>query len=99
MFKRSVTYHKDDDSNLAERVVAFGKEHEFADIWWFPGHRVAVYKTDDRVPIDATGDAVNDFIGFRPVPISIIKSVRYSGMYFSRHQSQSMIASSRSNIQ
>ncbi|KAF8719557.1 hypothetical protein HU200_024292 [Digitaria exilis] len=65
---RSVTYHKDDDSNLAERVVAFAKEHEFADIWWFPGHRVAVYRTDDRVSVNATGDAVNDFIGFRPVP-------------------------------
>ncbi|KAF8703842.1 hypothetical protein HU200_031938 [Digitaria exilis] len=78
MFKRSVTYHKDDDSNLAERVVAFAKEHEFADIWWFPGHRVAAYRTDDRVSVNATGDAVNDFIGFRPVPVSIIKSVRYS---------------------
>ena len=68
MFKRSVTFKKRDDSDLAERVVAFSSEHEFADIFWYPGHGLAVYRMDDRIPVNATGDGVMDFIGFRPTP-------------------------------
>ncbi|CAL4908554.1 unnamed protein product [Urochloa decumbens] len=76
MFKRSVTFIKDSDSNLAERAVAFAREHEFADIWWFPGHRVAVYRVDDRVSVDTPGDGVNDFVAFRSTPTRAIQSFR-----------------------
>ncbi|KAG2627028.1 hypothetical protein PVAP13_3KG486479 [Panicum virgatum] len=78
MFKRSVTYRKASDSDLAERAVAFASEHEFADIWWYPGHRVAVYRIDDRAPAGCPGDAVNDFVGFRPTPTLAIQSARQS---------------------
>jgi len=79
MFKRSVKFRKASDSDLAERAVAFTSEHEFADIWWYPGHRVAVYRIDDRVPDGCPGDAVNDFVGFRPTSTLAIQSVRQSG--------------------
>ncbi|CAL4901135.1 unnamed protein product [Urochloa decumbens] len=80
MFKRSVTFIKDSDSNLAERAVAFAREHEFADIWWFPGHRVAVYRVDDRVSVDTPGDGVNDFVAFRSTPTRAIQSFRVAAL-------------------
>lgn len=69
MFKRSVTFQKRDDSDLAERAVAFSSEHEYGDIFWYPGKGQAIYKIDDRVTINVASDGVNDFIGLRrPTP-------------------------------
>ncbi|TKW01727.1 hypothetical protein SEVIR_8G198100v4 [Setaria viridis] len=76
MFKRSVRFEEHDDSDLAERVVAFASEHEFADIVWYPGHRKAVYRVDDRVPVNTSGDGVNDFVGFGPTPTFVIETAR-----------------------
>ncbi|TVU46383.1 hypothetical protein EJB05_05915, partial [Eragrostis curvula] len=42
---------------LFKRSVAkFGYQHEFADIAWYPGHGRAVYRVDDRLPMNASGD-------------------------------------------
>jgi L-gulonolactone oxidase len=85
MFKRSVTYRKASDSDLAERAVSFASEHEFADIWWYPGHRVAVYRIDNRVPVGAPGDAVNDFVCFRTTPTLAIQTVKKAGTHAADH--------------
>jgi FAD-dependent oxidoreductase len=79
MFKRLVRFEEHDDTDLAERVVAFASEHEFADIIWYPGHRKAVYRVDDRVPVNTSGDGVNDMVGFRPTPTFFIETVRLAG--------------------
>ncbi|KAJ0968769.1 hypothetical protein J5N97_021646 [Dioscorea zingiberensis] len=65
IFKRSITYIENDDSDMAAKVVDFGTQYEFADVAWFPGHKRAVYRVDFRVPFNTTGDGRNDFIGFR----------------------------------
>ncbi|KAJ0968768.1 hypothetical protein J5N97_021645 [Dioscorea zingiberensis] len=65
MFKRSITYVESDDSDIAVKVVDFGKQYEFADITWFPGHKKAVYRVDFRVPSNETGDGLYDIIAFR----------------------------------
>ncbi|KAH7307892.1 hypothetical protein KP509_22G081900 [Ceratopteris richardii] len=54
----------------------FGLTHEFADLTWHPSHKKVVYRKDFRVPIDTKGDAVNDFIGFRPIDPLVIGAVR-----------------------
>nr|TKW00862.1 LOW QUALITY PROTEIN: hypothetical protein SEVIR_8G139900v2 [Setaria viridis] len=70
MFKRSVRFEEHEDSDLAERVVAFASEHEFAD------NHLAVYRVDDRVPVNTSGDGVNDFVGFRSTPTFVIETAR-----------------------
>ncbi|XP_039139116.1 probable L-gulonolactone oxidase 6 [Dioscorea cayenensis subsp. rotundata] len=65
MFKRSLTYVDSDDTGLGDKVVDFGRQYEFGDVSWFPGHKKAVYRVDFRVPTNASGNGLNDFIGFR----------------------------------
>ncbi|KAM3335986.1 hypothetical protein ACQJBY_030132 [Aegilops geniculata] len=76
LFKRSTTFIQRDDNDLAERVPEFGYEHEFADIAWYPGLGRAVYRKDDRLPMNASGEGVFDFIGFRPTSTLVIREAR-----------------------
>nr|CAB3446418.1 unnamed protein product [Digitaria exilis]CAB3449624.1 unnamed protein product [Digitaria exilis]CAB3503330.1 unnamed protein product [Digitaria exilis] len=75
-FKRSITYEYRDDSTIQDDFAAHASRHEFADITWYPSQHTAVYRVDDRAPLDASGDGVNDFIGFQATPIAATAALR-----------------------
>nr|KYP63715.1 L-gulonolactone oxidase [Cajanus cajan] len=75
-FKRSITYNFTGDDGIEDVYTEHAKQYEFADITWYPSRHTAVYRYDSRVPINASGDGLNDFIGFQPNPILISESVR-----------------------
>lgn len=79
MFKRSISYLAKNDSDLGEKVVIFGHEHEFGDITWYPSQRKAIYRVDDRVPINSSGNGLYDFIPFRPTPSIALSIIRTTG--------------------
>ncbi|XVF33090.1 hypothetical protein REPUB_Repub17cG0138300 [Reevesia pubescens] len=76
LFKRSITYVKKDDTDLGDEAVTFGKLHEFADIFWYPSQRKAVYRIDDRVSSNASGNGLYDFTPFRSTPSLTLALVR-----------------------
>ncbi|KAJ3693977.1 hypothetical protein LUZ60_009457 [Juncus effusus] len=76
MFKRSVTFSTRDDSDLAELAPKFAYQHEFADIAWHPGHHKVLYRIDDRVPVNVSGEGVYNFIGFRSTAAVVIQANR-----------------------
>ena len=79
MFKRSITYITKNDSDLGDQVASFGNEHEFADLTWYPSQRKVVYRLDDRVPSNLSGDGWNDFPGFRSTPSLALAILRTTG--------------------
>lgn len=79
LFKRSVTYVIKSDSNLGEKVVEFGRQHEFADFTWFPNQKRVAYRIDDRVSINKSGNGLNDFPGFRSSSALILATIRATG--------------------
>ncbi|KAJ0968764.1 hypothetical protein J5N97_021641 [Dioscorea zingiberensis] len=74
MFKRSITYIESDDSDMAVKVIDFGKKYEFANITWFPGHKKAVYRVDFRVPTNTTGNGSVEL--FIPAPALSLEQIR-----------------------
>ncbi|GMH17321.1 hypothetical protein Nepgr_019162 [Nepenthes gracilis] len=76
MFMRSIVYDQMDDYDLGDRATVFGNLHEFADMTWYPSQRKVLYRKDDRVPTTATGDGLNDFIGFRAQPSLLLGTIR-----------------------
>ena len=79
MFKRSITNVQQDDFDLENRIAQFGQEHEFADVTWYPAQRKVVYRVDNRVPVNTSGNGVNDFIGFRATFSPLLASDRIVG--------------------
>nr|CAD1840711.1 unnamed protein product [Ananas comosus var. bracteatus] len=57
--------HREGRRGLSRSGRPFGSQHEFADIAWYPGQRKVLYRIDDRIPNNASGNGVFDFIGFR----------------------------------
>lgn len=78
-FKRSISYNFTGDDAIEEKLREHAAKHEFADIQWYPSRHTAVYRNDDRVPLNTSGDGVNDFIGFQSNSILVSKSVRTTG--------------------
>ncbi|XP_006644196.1 L-gulonolactone oxidase 3 [Oryza brachyantha] len=75
-FKRSISYDYRDDSTLQDDFANHAASHEFADITWYPSQHQAVYRIDNRMPLNATGDGVNDFIGFQSTLIAVSSGIR-----------------------
>ncbi|KAM7493302.1 hypothetical protein LguiB_027911 [Lonicera macranthoides] len=75
-FKRSITYNFTNDDGIEDEFKEHAKKHEFGDITWYPSRHTAVYRYDDRVPLNTSGDGVNDFIGFQSNLILLSKSIR-----------------------
>ncbi|XP_057775649.1 probable L-gulonolactone oxidase 6 [Salvia miltiorrhiza] len=76
LFKRSVTYVTKNDSDLGEQVVGFGRQHEFADFTWFPSQKRVIYRIDDRVSTNASGNGLNNFPGFRSTSSLVLATLR-----------------------
>ena len=79
LFKRSISFLKRDDSDLAEQVASWGRLHEFGDITWLPEERKVIYRQDDRVDVSTPGNGLNDNLGFRPLSASDLVASRTQG--------------------
>ncbi|KAB1200024.1 L-gulonolactone oxidase [Morella rubra] len=75
-FKRSIRYNFTNDSHFEDIFMDHAKNHEFADITWYPSKHTAVYRYDDRVSLKISGNGIYDFIGFQSNSIVISKSIR-----------------------
>lgn len=60
-------------------AFTFGNQHEFADMAWYPGHSKVIYRIDDRVPSNASGNGLFDFTGFRSTATLAIEVNRLAG--------------------
>ncbi|KAK6129689.1 hypothetical protein DH2020_036555 [Rehmannia glutinosa] len=77
-FKRSITFNFTNDDGIEDEFMDHARKHEFGDIQWYPSKHTAVYRYDDRLPLNTSGDGVNDFLGFQSNFAIIAKSVRAS---------------------
>ncbi|KAH8517035.1 hypothetical protein H0E87_005113 [Populus deltoides] len=68
LFKRSISYVVKKDTDLGDQVASFGRQHEFADITWYPSQGKAVYRIDDRISSNTSGNGLYDYIPFRSTP-------------------------------
>lgn len=87
IFNRQVTYVTKNDSDLGDQVLSFGRQHEFADIGWFPSQKTALYRVDDRAPANASARGTYNFLGFRAMPSVLVLSQRALGEWRNEHQS------------
>ncbi|RZR76512.1 hypothetical protein BHM03_00001326 [Ensete ventricosum] len=78
-FKRSITYSFHHDDSFQDRLLDVARKHEFADLTWFPSQHKVAFRFDDRVPSNASGDGINDFIGFRPSLMAVSAAIRATG--------------------
>lgn len=78
-FKRSITYSFQNDSLFQDEFRDLARKHEFADITWYPSQNKAVYRLDERRPLNAFGNGINDFLGFQSTPILATIALRATG--------------------
>jgi FAD-dependent oxidoreductase len=75
-FNRNITNVVKDDADLEDEILPFAAAHEFGDLTWYPSQRKVVYRMDDRVPVTAPGNGLNDFIGFQSTAMAVIAGIR-----------------------
>lgn len=79
-FKRSISYNfSSNDEGIEDEFMNHARKYEFGDIQWYPSKHTVVYRYDDRVPLNKSGDGVNDFIGFQSNFALIAKTLRKTG--------------------
>ncbi|XP_071736055.1 probable L-gulonolactone oxidase 6 [Rutidosis leptorrhynchoides] len=78
LFKRSVTFVTENDTELSDKAATFGRQHEFADITWYPSQKRVVYRMDDRVSSNVSGNGLWDHPGFRAMPSLVLLVLRSS---------------------
>ncbi|KAF8102684.1 hypothetical protein N665_0197s0046 [Sinapis alba] len=81
MFKRGLTYVMRNDSDFEDQAVTFGEEHEFADLIWLPSQGKVVYRIDERVPANTSGNGLFNFFPFRSqlsVALAVVRSLEES---------------------
>ncbi|MED6162919.1 L-gulonolactone oxidase 3, variant 2 [Stylosanthes scabra] len=83
-FKRSITYNFTSDVGLEDLYGEHAKKYEFADITWYPSQHTAVYRYDSRVPLNTSGNAVFDFIGFQATSTLVSEAVRATETMFEK---------------
>ncbi|KAL2940086.1 L-gulonolactone oxidase 3 [Bienertia sinuspersici] len=75
-FKRSITYDFTKDDNIEEAYINHAKKYEFGDITWYPSSQTAVYRYDNRVSFNTSGDGIFDFLGFQSQSVVVSSSTR-----------------------
>lgn len=80
-FKRSVTNRVERDIGFERTISTFAAATEFGDIIWYPAQAKVTYRDDVRLPISASGEGTNDFIGFRPQPSLLMVGNRATGPF------------------
>lgn len=67
------------DLDFDDQPLTFGKKHEFADFVWLPSQGKVVYRMDDRVAVNTTGNGSYDFLPFRSQLSVVLATIRSSG--------------------
>ncbi|KAI3498466.1 hypothetical protein L1887_34241 [Cichorium endivia] len=78
LFKRTITLVTQNDSDLSDQAATFGRQHEFADMTWYPSQKRVVYRIDDRVSSNLSGNGLWDHPGFRAVPSLVLSILRFT---------------------
>ncbi|XP_050235891.1 probable L-gulonolactone oxidase 6 [Mercurialis annua] len=76
MFKRSITYATKSDMDLGDEALSFGRLYEFGDITWYPAQHRAIFRADNRVSSNTSGNGLYSFIPFRATPSFALALVR-----------------------
>ncbi|KAL3679378.1 hypothetical protein R1sor_022334 [Riccia sorocarpa] len=78
MFKRSVSFLQKSDVDIETQVALNAQQNEFGDVSWYPAQKLAVYRSDNKVPVSTTGQGVNQYIPFQALPAATVEATRLS---------------------
>ncbi|KAJ1417484.1 putative L-gulonolactone oxidase 6 [Sesbania bispinosa] len=61
---------------IGDELITFERKHELADVIWYSSQQKAVYRIDDRVSVNASGNGLYDFTPFRSTLSAALTVVR-----------------------